>query len=221
MKTRAERIQDDIYAQALSVEAEIVASLASIKEAKDAAAMQQPVDQALLDAAVEDHRAAHVRWENLVVSENSMGFHHPSEVGSELSVAEQRAQLAQQKAAAALPALLFPVPVPPSMTLARSDGVPGALVAHYDVASCNAGDHLLVTGHLGDFQAAISVNCSIGSTGSHTFTPPSGDAWFLIGGVESAEYSSLGESSAGERIVSGVPAACSTIVAQNTTAICP
>jgi len=39
--------------------------------------------------------------------------------------------------------------------------------------------------------------------------------------VENAAYSSLGGSSSGERTVSGIPAACSTIVAQNTTAICP
>jgi nitrite reductase (cytochrome c-552) len=92
MKTKAERIQNDTYAQALNVEGTLVSSLSSIKGAKDALAMRQPVDQVLLDAAVDDHRASHVRWENLVVSENSMGFHNPSEVDSELTVAQQRAQ---------------------------------------------------------------------------------------------------------------------------------
>lgn len=221
MKTKAERIQDGVYAQALTVEQTLVSSLASIKAAKDALAMRQPVDQALLNAAVDDHRAAHVRWENLVVSENSMGFHNPTEVDSELTVAQQRAQSAQQKATAALPVMRFPVPIPPSMTLTRSAAVPGALDAHFDVSSCNAADHLLVTGRLGNFQAATSVDCAIGNSGNYTFTPPSGDTWFLVGGVENAAYSSLGESSLGERQVSGIPAACATIAAQNTTAICP
>ena len=221
MKTKAERIQGDTYAQALGVESALVSSLASIKEAKDALAMRQPVDQALLGSAVESHRAAHVRWENLVVSENSMGFHDPTEIGSELTLAQQRAVSAQQDASAAMPAVLFPVPVPASMTLARSSSVPGALDIHFDVSSCNAADHLLATGQLGSFDAATSVDCSIGSTGSYTFTPAAGDVWFLVGGVEGAEYSSLGRSSSGERVVSGITAACPAIVAQNTTAICP
>lgn len=221
MKSRAERIQDGIYADALSVEGALVTSLASIKAAKDAAAMRQPVDQARLDAAVEDHRAAHVRWENLVVSENSMGFHNPSEVQAELSVAGQRAQLAQQEAAAALPASLYPVPIPPTLTVARPSGAPEALEIHYDVAHCNAADHLLAMGAVGDFQTATSVICSIGSTGSYTFAPPPGDIWFLVAGVEGSAYSSLGQSTTGERTVSGIPAACATITAQNTVAICP
>ncbi len=221
MKSRAENIQDGIYTDALEIEGALVSSLASIKAAKNAAAMLQPVDQALLDAAVEDHRAAHVRWENLVVSENSMGFHNPSEVGSELSAARLSAQSAQQKAAEALPALLFPVPIPPSMTVAHSDATPGALVFHYDVSTCNAADHAMIIGNLGDFQTATSVICSIGSSGAYTVTPPSGDSWFLIAGVEGTAYSSLGQASAGERIVSGVPDACATIISQNTVAICP
>lgn len=221
MKSRAENIQDGIYANALEVEGSLVSSLAGINAAKKATAMRQPVDQALLDSAVEDHRAAHVRWENLVVSENSMGFHNPSEVGSELTAAGQSALSALQKAAGALPASLFPVPIPPSMTVAHSAATQGALVLHYDVSSCNAADHALIIGSLGDFQTATSVICSIGSSGAYTVTPPSGNAWFLIAGVEGAAYSSLGQASAGERIVSGVPEACPTILSQITTAICP
>ena len=98
MKTKAERIQDDIYADALAVEQALVAGLAAIKAAKDAQVAGQPVDTVLLESAVEDHRAAHVRWENLVVSENSMGFHNPSEVGGELRNALTLAQSAKQKA---------------------------------------------------------------------------------------------------------------------------
>jgi formate-dependent nitrite reductase cytochrome c552 subunit len=221
MKARGEKIQDDTYADALTVEGALVSSLASIKAAKDAAAQRQPVDQALLEAAVEDHRAAHVRWENLVVSENSMGFHNPSEVGAELSTAAQRAQSAQQEAFESMPAARFPVPIPPSMTVAPSESVPGTLAIHYDVSGCNSSDHALVQGNFSSFQTATSVNCSIGSTGSYTFVPPSGDVWFLIAGVEGAAFSSLGQATAGERLVSGVPAACPAITGQISTAACP
>jgi len=218
MKSRAGRIQDDIYAQAVQVEGALVSSLAAIKGAKDAAAQHQPVDPLLLQAAAENHRAAHVRWENLVVSENSMGFHDPAEIGSELTVAMQHAEAAQQEASSALPAALYPVPVPPTISISRSGT---DLVFRYDTASCNAADHLLIGGGLGTFGAASWVRCSIGSSGTYTMAPPPGDAWFLIGGVESGTYSSLGRSSAGERVVGGIAAACPAAAAQNTTAICP
>jgi hypothetical protein len=221
MKTKAERIQDDTYADALAVEAALVSSLASIKSAKDAAAMGQPVDQSRLQAAVEDHRAAHVRWENLVVSENSMGFHNPTEVGAELATARTRAETAQQQAADALPATMFPVPVPPTMTVAPSGGAPGSLLFSYDVSSCNAADHALIIGVLGDFRSASSVVCSIGRSGSYTYTPPAGNVWFLMAGVEGGVYSSLGQASAGERVVTGMTAACPAITGQITTAMCP
>jgi formate-dependent nitrite reductase cytochrome c552 subunit len=93
MKTKAEGKQDNIYAEALTVQAALVDSLAAIKTAKDGGG-----DQALIAEAAELHRAAHVRWENLVVSENSMGFHNPSEVSDELTVALSKAQSAKQKA---------------------------------------------------------------------------------------------------------------------------
>jgi nitrite reductase (cytochrome c-552) len=221
MKDRAERIQDDTYANALAVEDALVSSLAGIKAAKDAAAMRQPVDQTLLSTAVEDHRAAHVRWENLVVSENSMGFHNPTEVGTELSEALHYAQAAAQEAESALPASLFPVPIPPTMTVAPSAGASGELVVSYDTSHCNAADHGLIVGTMGAFQTVSAAVCSIGNTGSHTFTPPAGNLWFLVAGVEGATYSSLGRASAGERVVSGVSGACPGITAQNITAICP
>jgi formate-dependent nitrite reductase cytochrome c552 subunit len=221
MKSRGEKIQSDTYANALVVEGALVSSLARIKEAKDLAAMRQPVDPILLEAAAEDHRAAHVRWENLVVSENSMGFHNPTEVGSELSIAGQRAQSAQQKASAAVPAMLFPVPIPADMTIDLAGGAPGTLLIHYDATACHSSDHVLVVGDLGSFQTATSVICSIGSSGSYSLTQPSGSVWFLIGGVEGGAYSSLGQATAGERLVNGVPAVCPAITGQITTAICP
>ena len=107
------------------------------------------------------------------------------------------------------------------MTVSRAGGMPGALEFRYDVSACNAADHLLITGNLGDFQTAASVDCSIGRGGTYTGPMPPGNRWFVIAGVESAWYSSLGMATAGERFVSGVTEACPAIPAQNTTAICP
>ncbi|HEX5043514.1 MAG TPA: ammonia-forming cytochrome c nitrite reductase subunit c552 [Candidatus Polarisedimenticolaceae bacterium] len=216
MKSRAGRIQDDVYAQAVQVESALVGSLAAIAGAKDAAAQHQPVNATLLQAAVEDHRAAHVRWENLVVSENSMGFHDPAEVGSELTSALQHAEAARQGATAALPATRYPVPVP-TLSISRA----GTDLTFTYLTSCSASDHLLLGGSLGAFGAASWVRCSIGSTGTYTVAPPPGDAWFLMAGVEGGTYSSLGRSSAGERAVSGIAAACPAVATQNTVAICP
>jgi hypothetical protein len=110
MRDKAVSIQDGIYSQALTVEAALVDSLEAIKTAKDAKAASQPGDPALLAAAVVDHRAAHVRWENLVISENSMGFHDPAGVGNELTAALNFAQSAKTKAASAY------TPAPPPCT---------------------------------------------------------------------------------------------------------
>jgi hypothetical protein len=116
---------------------------------------------------------------------------------------------------------LFPVPIAPRLTVAPSTTAPGSLVFRYDASGCNAADHVLIVGELGDFRTATTVVCSIGRDGTYTVTPPAGDLWFLIAGVEGAAYSSLGQATTGERFVSGVPEACATIVSQNTTAICP
>ena len=95
---KAKKIQDETYTQALKVQDALVASLAAIKAAKDAKAAGKHVDLALVKSAVEDHREAHVRWENLVVSENSMGFHNPPEVKAELGKAMKYAVSARKKA---------------------------------------------------------------------------------------------------------------------------
>jgi nitrite reductase (cytochrome c-552) len=55
-----------------------------------------------LQEAVRLHQLAHVRWENLVVSENSMGFHNPEEVMKELNEAMDYARQAQMKATTAM-----------------------------------------------------------------------------------------------------------------------
>jgi nitrite reductase (cytochrome c-552) len=102
MKTKAENIQDGIYSSALAVQGALVSSLKAIKAAKDAQAGGKPVDAALLRSAVDKHQAAHVRWENLVISENSMGFHNQAEVSAELNNALTYAQNAAKDATSAV-----------------------------------------------------------------------------------------------------------------------
>jgi formate-dependent nitrite reductase cytochrome c552 subunit len=221
MKVKAERIQDDIRAQALIVQDALVDSLAGIKAAKDSAAQGQRVDPALLGAAVEDHRAAHVRWENLVISENSMGFHNPAEVSGDLTAAQSFAQSAVQQAQAAQPASPFPVPIRPTMEVARSDGGPSDVVITWDVTGCNAADHVLVIGALGDYGVAASARCSIGRSGSFTAAGVPDNAWFVIAGVENGSWSSLGAATTGERAITGIPALCPGLTAQQLSAVCP
>lgn len=82
-------VQDAVYAKAISVQNLLVESLQAINRAEGEAW----ADQTWLKVAVEDHRSAHLRWENLVVSENSMGFHN-AEVSAELDNAKTYAQAA-------------------------------------------------------------------------------------------------------------------------------
>ncbi|MHB1343648.1 MAG: ammonia-forming cytochrome c nitrite reductase subunit c552 [Thermoleophilia bacterium] len=93
-----EELQDAVYAKALEVQGLLVQSLAAIEKARAV----ESADQAKLAAAVASHRKAHVRWENLVVSENSMGFHN-AEVSTELDNAAEYARSAVLSAAQALP----------------------------------------------------------------------------------------------------------------------
>ncbi len=90
------KVQDAVYAKALTVQDLLVRSLQAINRAK----AKVDIDQVWLRAAVEDHRAAHVRWENLVVSENSMGFHN-AEVSVELDNAAAYARAAIRAASRA------------------------------------------------------------------------------------------------------------------------
>ncbi|HLB24877.1 MAG TPA: ammonia-forming cytochrome c nitrite reductase subunit c552, partial [Nitrospirota bacterium] len=99
---KAKKEQEAVYSQAMKVQDALVASLAAIKAAKDAKAAGRDVDAAAIKAAVDDHREAHVRWENLVVSENSMGFHNPKEVMAELKKAMGFAASAKKKAEGAV-----------------------------------------------------------------------------------------------------------------------
>jgi nitrite reductase (cytochrome c-552) len=86
-------MQDAVYGKANTVQHLLAESL----EAINAAQAKPDVDQAQIRIAVQNHRSAHVRWENLVVSENSMGFHN-AEVSQELDNAASYATIALEAA---------------------------------------------------------------------------------------------------------------------------
>lgn len=79
----------------LSVSVTQLGQVAAIKDAGG------KLDQAAYEQAVTSHRKAHVLWENLAVSENSMGFHNFEEVMTSMDVAEKEARnaIAQAKIA--------------------------------------------------------------------------------------------------------------------------
>lgn len=77
---------------------------ASVAQLAKVAAVKQgggKLDAAAYEKAVESHRKAHVIWENLAVSENSMGFHNFDEVMSSMDTAEKdvRSAISQAKIA--------------------------------------------------------------------------------------------------------------------------
>jgi nitrite reductase (cytochrome c-552) len=82
-------VQDAVYAKAISVQNLLAKSLQAITRVEG----EPWADQTWVKAAVEDHRSAHLRWENLVISENSMGFHN-AEVSRELDNAAAYANAA-------------------------------------------------------------------------------------------------------------------------------
>jgi len=92
------RVQKHVDEAQKRVQQALSDSIDAIAEAKKAQKEGKPVDEQLLKQAVRLHQLAHVRWENLVVSENSMGFHNPEEVLKELNEALDYARQAQMLA---------------------------------------------------------------------------------------------------------------------------
>ncbi len=114
-----------------------------------------------------------------------------------------------------------PEPVPPTLTVGKSPAIPDALDIGYDTRPCNAADHAIVYGSIGEFSHVTQADCSVGSSGGASVIPPSGDVWFLITGVDNGTYSSLGQSSTGERNPLGIDAVCPSLLFQNTSETCP
>jgi nitrite reductase (cytochrome c-552) len=89
---RVQKHVDELQKRVQQVLSDSIDAIASAKQAqKDG----KPVNEQLLRQAVRLHQWAHLRWENLVVSENSMGFHNPEEVLKELGEALDHARQAQ------------------------------------------------------------------------------------------------------------------------------
>lgn len=76
-----------------------VAQLGAVAASKKAGAT---LDTAAYDEAIASHRKAHVLWENLAVSENSMGFHNFDEVMTSMDAAEKEVRNALAKAKSAI-----------------------------------------------------------------------------------------------------------------------
>ena len=109
-------------------------------------------------------------------------------------------------------------PNPASGVLAGKNGPD--LQISYDT-DCNAPDHVVLYSNPGDFNTVTAADCSVGNSGSATSTPPAGNVWFLVAGQESARYSSVGQSTAGERAPSGVESQCPSLTVQDLSATCP
>jgi hypothetical protein len=85
------------------------------------------------------------------------------------------------------------------MTVANNPVDPNQIDVGYDTSTCNASNHTVFYGLLGDYSTVITADCSIGNGGSVTTTPPPGNVWLLA----------------------GVDAQCPTVLSQDVSAICP
>ncbi|MBM3841289.1 MAG: ammonia-forming cytochrome c nitrite reductase subunit c552 [Verrucomicrobia bacterium] len=93
--TQAKRVQQHVFDLQRQTQQALSDAIDAIVAAKAAQERGTAVDTGKLKEAVRLHQLAHVRWENLVVLENSMGFHNPEEVMLELGKAVDFARQAQ------------------------------------------------------------------------------------------------------------------------------
>lgn len=94
--------QRAFFARQARVERLLARSVLEFGKLREAKAAGRRVDEAAYDAALEAHRKAHVLWENLAVSENSMGFHNYEEAMTSMAEAERQVRTALRKEAEAL-----------------------------------------------------------------------------------------------------------------------
>ena len=113
----------------------------------------------------------------------------------------------------------LPRPIPPTMTVGKA--APGFINVFYDVVTCNASEHALFYGTLSSFGQVTAAECLIGASGTHVTAPPAGDTWFLVAGREGNLYSSVGQATAGERVLEGVEELCGPGFVSDTSATCP
>lgn len=102
LRAQVLRVQRHVDEAQKRVQQALSDSIDAIAAAKQAKQSGNHINEQLLRQAVRLHQLAHLRWENLVVSENSMGFHNPEEVLKELNEALDYAREARLLALQAL-----------------------------------------------------------------------------------------------------------------------
>lgn len=94
--------QRAFFAQQAVVEKLLARSVTAFGTLRDAKASGRGVNEGAYASALEAHRRAHVIWENLAVSENSMGFHNFAEATASMREAEKQVRIALQEEKKAL-----------------------------------------------------------------------------------------------------------------------
>ncbi len=92
-----------VYERQQTVQALLARSVSVLGQVRQAVDAGADVDERLHRDAVGHHQRAHVLWENLIVSENSMGFHNFAEVFDAMDDAETHAREAIRLGREALP----------------------------------------------------------------------------------------------------------------------
>lgn len=116
---------------------------------------------------------------------------------------------------------LAPVPIAPTLRVARDPADPDRIEIGYDTVTCNAADHALLFGPIGDFSTVTAADCSVGNSGSVTSSAPAGNVWLLLVSRQGIRYSSAGRSTQGERLLDGVAAQCPLLSSQDLGGSCP
>lgn len=105
-----------------------------------------------------------------------------------------------------------PKPVPPTLRVGRVPDLPEHVAVQYDHVTCSASDHMLLIGRFSEWQNLVLGDCSIGSSGAHVASLPTGnDLWFVVVRRDGSLHGSFGESSSGERQLFGVTTHCGPI----------
>lgn len=86
---RAVEIQTTVFERQRVVQVMLVQSSEALGALNAAKKAGTRIDEDAYAGALDAHRQAHVLWENLIVSENSMGFHNREEVTSAMDEAEK------------------------------------------------------------------------------------------------------------------------------------
>jgi nitrite reductase (cytochrome c-552) len=95
--------QEAVYERQKVVQDLLAESVNALGEVREAGESGLAIKESRRQQALEAHRKAHVLWENLIVSENSMGFHNFDEVLAAMDVAEAEARAAIDFARRAMP----------------------------------------------------------------------------------------------------------------------